>query len=165
MNRTKRTICGDRLTLAGLAVLALVGVSACASYRSVADDAVAAPAEVRIRFAPARDIWVHSAQDSIGVTSVVELFGRVTEKDSTTVTLEVSRAQVLSRVSDRPVPMRFAAGSVTRVPMQNVAVREARTGRTVLLVLGLVVVAAIVIGAATAPDPEPAPPKEPKTTA
>lgn len=165
MSRAKWRSPRGRIRRVALAVLALATVSACAGYRSVTPDGIAAPSDVRIQFAPARDLWVlNSGQDSLQVTDVVEVYGRVTDKDESTVTLDVSSARVLSALDGRPTRMRFGSGTVARVPMENVQERYAQGGRTLFLVLGLVVVAAIVISAATAPDPEPTPPKEPKTT-
>ena len=145
---------GRALTL--LAPLVLVG---CASYRTVFGDAVAPSADLRIQFAPPRTLVVHSRNgDSTTVEEVIELRGKVVERSGDMITLEASRA----RTADSGALQRFGSGAVVRVPLQEfVEVREARTGRTVLLFsvllgVGLLIVAAIVS------EPAPPPPKEPK---
>ena len=102
---------------------------------------------------------VHSRNgDSTTVEEVIELRGKVVERSGDMITLEASRA----RTADSGALQRFGSGAVVRVPQQEfVEVREARTGRTVLLLSFLLGAVVLVIVAATS-EPAPPPPKEDK---
>ncbi len=143
-----------------LALLATLTLAGCASYRTVFGNAVAPSADLRIQFAPPRTLVVHSRNgDSTTVEEVIELRGKVVERSGDMITLEPSRA----RTADSGALQRFESGAVVRVPQQEfVEVREARTGRTVLLLSVLLGAVVLVIVAATASEPAPPPPKEPK---
>ena len=158
MNRIARPSRYHRRVGRALALLAPLTLAGCASYRTVSGDAVAPSADLRIQFAPPRTLVVHSRNgDSTTVEEVIELRGKVVERSGDMITLEVSRA----RTADSGALQRFGSGAVVRVPLQEVELREARIGRTLLLVVGLLG-AVLVVAAATADGPPPPPPKEPK---
>lgn len=140
-----------------LALLAPLTLAGCASYRTVFGDAVAPSADLRIQFAPPRTLVVHSRDgDSTTVEEAIELRGKVVERSGDMITLEASRA----RTADSGALQRFGSGAVARVPVQEfVEVREVRTGRTVLLVSGLLWAAVLILVAATGSEPAPPPPK------
>ncbi len=159
MNRIARPSRYHRRVGHALALLAPLTLAGCASYRTVFGDAVAPSADLRIQFAPPRTLVVHSRNgDSTTVEQVIELRGKVLERSEDIITLEPSRA----RTADSGAVQRFGSGAVVRVPQQEfVEVREARTGRTVLLLSALLGVVLLIV-AATASEPAPPPPKEPK---
>ncbi len=157
MNRIARLSRYHRRVGRSLALLATLTLAGCASYRTVFGNAVAPSADLRIQFAPPRTLVVHSRNgDSTTVEEVIELRGKVVERSGDMITLEASHA----RTADSGAVQRFGSGAVVRVPQQEfVEVREARTGRTVLLLSLLLGAAVLVIAAATASEPAPPPPK------
>ena len=159
MNRIARPSRYHRRVGRALALLAPLTLAGCASYRTVFGDAVAPSTDVRIQFAPPRTLVVHSRNgDSTTVEEVIELRGKVVERSGDMITLEVSRV----RTADSGALQRFGSGAVVRVPVQEfVEVREARTGRTVLLLSALLGVGLLIV-AAIVSEPAPPPPKEPK---
>ena len=159
MNRIARPSRYHRRVVRSLALLATLTLAGCASYRTVFGNAVAPSADLRIQFAPPRTLVVHSRNgDSTTVEEVIELRGKVVERSGGMITLEVSRA----RTADSGALQRFGSGAVVRVPLQEVEVREARTGRTALLISVLLGAVVLLISAATASEPAPPPPKPEK---
>jgi len=139
-----------------IALLTVLVLSGCATYRPSSAETVPTPSDVRIQFEPPRSIVVHRSvfSDSLSVPDVIELRGRLIERTEDMLTLEVSRAQVLG---SRP-PQRFGSGSVARVPVQNLEVKEISAGNTALFVIGsitLLVLAILAISSASEPEPPP----------
>jgi hypothetical protein len=140
-----------------MALLTVLALSGCTTYRPSPAESVPTPSDVRIQFEPPRSIVVHrsSFSDSLTVPDVIELRGRLIERTGDMLTVEVSRAEMLGSRT----PQRFGSGSVARVPIQDLEVKETHTGRTVLLVVGSITLLALLIAAlASESEPEPPPP-------
>ena len=132
-----------------LVLAALTLLSGCASWQTITPYASDVPASVRIEFAPERDIVIEEPSGtSIPVTRAVRMEGRMVERDSTTVTIEVSRVQVRT-AEGRVAPIRFATGALARVPVQQVAVRQTDAGRTVIAFVAIGLTIALIVALAT----------------
>jgi type IV secretory pathway protease TraF len=134
-----------------MAVLVSAG---CYTYRPVIADQVSLPAEVRIEFTPPETLVFYSAsRDSTVVENVSMLKGRLVGRDSASVTLDATDAEVVGEA----VPRRFAYRTTVRAATSFMEERQVNQGRTALLVLSLVGFLSVILVAVTGDSYEPPP--------
>jgi hypothetical protein len=151
----ERTMKGRRIILMALIALAAPG---CASQLAVTPDQVTPRSDLVLTFTTPRDLTFFSETGaSLPRFGVIGLRGRMIERRGDSLAIRATRVDYA--IGDNQP---LGAGATVAIAVADLGIQERDThpGRTILLLAGIVLVAAIAISAATYQEPPPPPPKE-----